>query len=191
MKHPNREEWMSYLYDELETEPRRALDRHLEQCAECRDHVAQWRSTSKQLDAFEVSAARPVASLWPVWVRWATAAAAAVVILAGGFALGRFTGASRTEVAALRNQIAALATDAESRAIAAARAETQSQLQPFAAAVSEQLRTTRAQHAADYASLRKELETVAVLTEVGFRQTENQIVELASADTASPANSKP
>jgi hypothetical protein len=49
------------------------------------------------------------------------------------------------------------------------------------------LQKVNAQRVSDYASLRKELETVAVLTEAGFQRAQNQIVNLAY----SPANPNP
>ena len=41
------------------------------------------------------------------------------------------------------------------------------------------------QQAEDYVSLKKQLDTVAVLTDAGLRRTENQVVELAGMTTPS------
>jgi len=179
MKHPSREEMMSYLYDELESEPRRALERHLEECAPCRAHLAEWRSTTRQLDAYAAAPARTTRPGRQHWARPALAAAAAAVVLFAGFALGRSSSVSHAELEAATQ-------DVEARALAAGRAEAQRQLQQFAADVGKRLDTLQAQQSDDYASLRKELETVAVLTEAGFRQTENRFVALADMPTTVP-----
>ena len=44
-----------------------------------------------------------------------------------------------------------------------------------------------ARHTQDYAALRKELETVAVLTEAGFQRAQNQIATLAYEPVVEPA----
>jgi hypothetical protein len=50
------------------------------------------------------------------------------------------------------------------------------------------LQEVNAQHVADYASLRKELETVAVFTESGLQRAQNQITTLALAPTGFTEN---
>jgi anti-sigma factor RsiW len=181
MKHPSREEMMSYLYDELEPEPRHTLEHHLAECASCRAHLAEWRSTTRQLDAYEIAPARISQAQPQRWTRPALAAAAAVVVLFAGFALGRSSGVSRAELESAKQ-------DVEVKALAAGRTEARRQLQQFAADVGKRLDTLQAQQSSDYASLRKELETVAVLTEAGFRQTENRFVALADLPTTVPPN---
>jgi anti-sigma factor RsiW len=178
MKHPNREEWMSYLYDELEVEPRRELERHLGQCGECRASLAAWRHTSRQLNAFKIATQRQAAPPWQPLTRWALVSATAAAVLLGGIVLGRVTGVSRAELEATRR-------DAAAQAAAASRAETQQVLRQFALNLNQRLDTLETQQARDYSSLRKELETVAVLTEASFRQTENRIGRLAN-NTATP-----
>lgn len=184
MKHPSREEMMSYLYDELESEPRRALERHCEACAPCRAHLAEWRSTTRQLDAYAVAPSRSTQLKPQRWTRPALAAAAAAVWLFAGFALGRTSGVSRAELESAKQ-------DVEAKALAVGRTEAQRQLQQFAAEVGKRLDTLQAQQDNDYASLRKELETVAVLTEAGFQQTANRLVALADASASAPPNSTP
>lgn len=166
---------MSFLYDELESEPRQALQKHLKECPACSASVTEWRETSRLLSAYKVAApARPIRRQW---AQPALAAAAAAVVLFGGFAWGRSTGVSRAELETLKR-------DAESRALAVSRAEARKQLQEFATAFGERLDTLQSQHARDYSTLRTELETVAVFTEAGFQQTANRFVALA--DTATP-----
>lgn len=179
MNHPNREEMMSYLYDELEAEPRRATERHLDQCAPCRARLAEWRRTAQHLDAFAISP-RTAQPAWQPRKHLAVAALAAVLVV--GFLLGRMGGVSRAELEAVKR-------DSETQAVAVGRAEAQRQLQQFASDMGKRLDDLEAQQSRDYASLRKELETVAVFTEAGFRQTENRIVQLADTSSITAPNS--
>ena len=174
---------MSYLYDEIESEPRASLEQHLAGCAECRAQLAEWRRTASHLDAYAIAPmhARPAAR---PWARPALAAAAAVLLLFAGFAFGRSGGVSPAELEAVKRE-------ARAEALAAGRAEAQRQLQQFAADMGKRLDTLQAQQDNDYASLRKELETVAVLTEAGFQQTANRLVALADASVSTPPKPTP
>ena len=194
---------MSYLYDELTGEQHASLAAHLAVCPECTSDLAEWRALKKDLDAWQIPA-KPVrvVSNHP-WVRWA---AAAVVMLSVGFGIGRFAMSAgvdpeklraaiepsireqlRTEFAhALRDEL-----DKSSAAtLADANNHTKELVGDFAKAY-EQNRAGDNQavyaalnklddgHVAAFASLRKELETVAVLTDVGFRQAQREIYQLA------------
>ena len=44
------------------------------------------------------------------------------------------------------------------------------------------------QQAEDYVSLKKQLDTVAVLTDAGLRRTENQVVQLAASAESNPTS---
>ena len=181
MKHPSREELMSYLYDELEPGPRLALEHHLGNCGDCRSQVAEWRSTMRGLEAYAVAAPRASLRVGQPWTRPALTAVAAALVLIVGFALGRNHGVSRAELEAVKR-------DAAAQGLVAGRAEAQRQLQQFATDMGKRLDTLQTQQTSDYASLRKELETVAVLTEAGFRQTENRLVALADAPATPSAH---
>jgi hypothetical protein len=141
------------------------------------------------------------------WLKWAAAA----VLLAGiGFSAGRFSTAGSVDPQKLRAEMepelrqqlrgelakamqeelnkSAAATLAASREqnrqlladyagkIESARAEDNS-------AISAALDRLDSQQAEDYVSLKKQLDTVAVLTDAGLRRTENQMVELAGMTT--------
>lgn len=174
---------MSYLYDELAVEPRRELERHLGQCEPCRAGLATWRRTARQLDAGKIAAPRPLTPARQPLAGWAMVTATAAAVLLGGFALGRLTGVSRAELETVCRE----ATTQATAATAATRLEAQQALQQFAANLNQRLDSLETQQTRDYSSLRKELETVAVLTEASFRQTENRIGRLASY-TPAPAS---
>lgn len=181
MKHPASDELMSYLYDELEREPRREIEQHLGQCDPCRAQVAQWRATARQLDAYAVARTRPLRAAWQPLTRWAVAAATAAAVLLVGFTIGRLTGVSPTELTAMKRDI-------ERRATSVAQAEAQQQLQELVADFGQRLAAIQAQQRSDYTSLRRELETVAILTEASFQQTGKQILQLADTRFAASAN---
>jgi len=175
MIHPTREDWMSYLYDEMEAAPRKELEHHLSECLECQARVNEWQQTARGLDAVAVSKRARIRSVPVPWFRLATMGAAAALVLAVGFAWGRSSGVSPAAVAGLRNQIAVLSTNYS---------VLQASTLQIAGATDQRFQLVQAQQASDYASLRKELETVAVLTDASFQRTENKLVQLAGADNS-------
>jgi hypothetical protein len=199
MNHPSREEWMSFLYDELDNSQREACVAHLAICPQCKRQVDQWQATRSDLSAYVVPPR--VAAVRAPRFAWRWAAAAAVLLLASGFAVGRIaspTVDTATLKAELRNEIAtqfqADTRRAANDTLANIREETATHMADLARYY-EQKRLEDQQSfyrtatelenklAADYASLRKDLETVAVLTEAGFRQTERQLVSFADNRT--------
>ncbi len=211
MNHPSREEWMSYLYDEASTAERALLKAHLHDCAECRARTGEWQAARKQLDAWRVRArvARRLANRAPLLsgrplLNWA---AAAVVVLSVGFAFGRMT-APATDVAKVRAtlepEFRQLLREEVQKAAAATRATSREETQGLLADYTDALEQTLAQdddaifaaldriesqHNADYVSLRKDLDTVAVLTDASLRRTQQQLTQLA--DVTPVANSNP
>ncbi|HKS36726.1 MAG TPA: zf-HC2 domain-containing protein, partial [Verrucomicrobiae bacterium] len=102
MNHPTREEWMSYLYDELTGEPHANLAAHLAVCPECKVKVAEWRGLKMDLNAWQI-ATKPARVVWNrPWLRWA---AAAVVMLSAGFGAGRLSMSALADPEELRAAI--------------------------------------------------------------------------------------
>src|SRR3989442_1787170 len=87
MNHPTREEWMSYLYDELTAEDHSSLAAHLAVCPDCKTRVSDWRSARKNLDAWQLPARPGRVPFQRPLVRWAAAASLMIGI---GFGVGRF-----------------------------------------------------------------------------------------------------
>lgn len=93
---------MALLYDELPPDALPTAEQHLRECGDCRAAVDRWRGTMRQLDTDQPFPsgtripAKRVAHRSP-WA-WAAAAAAAVTF---GWAVGRATGPSRTEIQAM------------------------------------------------------------------------------------------
>jgi hypothetical protein len=188
MTHPKREDWMSYLYDELSASERNTLKAHLDSCAECRAQMSVWQSAGAEMNAWKMPV-RARRSQALSLVRWAAAAAIIALALVGGWRLNvlsqevktlraELQHTSRTDVISAAD--AATKTAAEAQAVVATFAEQweQKRLGDQQALLSA-LQKMNARHAQDYAALRKELETVAVFSEAGLQSAQNQISSLA------------
>lgn len=212
MNHPTREEWMSYLYDELTGEQQANLAAHLAVCPECKAKVADWRGLKKDLNAWQITE-KPAHVVWNrAWVRWA---AAAVVMLSVGFGTGRLSMSASVDPEKLRAaiepsirdqlraELAQMLRDESEKSAAATLAAANDRANELVGdlakayeqrraddnqAVYAALNRLDAQNVAGLASLRKELETVAVLTDVGFRQAQRQIYQLADYKAEPGAN---
>jgi anti-sigma factor RsiW len=206
MKHPARETWMSYLYDELRGAERAEANAHLADCPECRAHVDAWRATMSALNSWRLPRVRPQrrSFLLPM-VQWA---AAAVVVLSVGFGVGRLSApaANLEQVRAviepaLRRQLQAEflqvarteLAQSSANTLATSRDETQRLLAGLAVQIEQgrsedwqTMRTALATLQQERLTDRRDLETVAVLTGAGLRQTQQQLVQLASYPAPTP-----
>ena len=195
LNHPESGEWMGFLYGEIAAPRRRELRAHLEQCPACTSQVKSWRASLSDLDEWHVPTRRASAGGWMPVLRWATAAAA---VLAVGMGMGRMMSPSAREVAELKASVAQLSQSvrqnngsdnvgAIAEATTAANAETVRLLTQYTA-LQENQRTADQLALKDVldtfdvrlASLRTELETVAVNTEGGFQATRQNLARLVS-----------
>src|SRR4051812_18005944 len=88
MKHPEREEWVPFVFGEADASQRRQLESHLKSCADCRQEIESWQRSVGRLDSWKLPrTSRSRMSFVPL-VKWAAAAA---VVLSIGFGLGRVT----------------------------------------------------------------------------------------------------
>ena len=210
MNHPSREEWMSYLYDELNADQSANLKAHLHTCPDCKSKVNEWQTARSGLDEWRVPKRRGRVVLAQPMVKWAAAAA---IVLSIGVGIGRLTSAPLDvqQVRAaiepemrqeLRREFAQLFRDqldkSASTTLAASTEQTRQLLAEFARAVEAKrtedyqainaaLDKLQSQRLADFFSLKKDVDTMAVLTESGFRRAQQQLVQLA--DYTQPANS--
>lgn len=160
MNHPNREEWAPYIFGEAKPEARQRLARHLQECTDCRAEINIWQRSLNRLDAWELpDRPRPGAQLAPV-LRWAAAAA---LILSLGFGIGRLTSAA----ANAEKVRAAIEPEIRQRLLADFEKKRTQDNQAIYAALDKL-----------YVSLKRDVDTVAVYTDAGLRQTEQQLVEL-------------
>ncbi len=210
MNHPSREEWMSYLYDELNADQSANLKAHLHTCPDCKSKVNEWQAARSGLDEWRVPKKRGRVLLAQPMVKWAAAAA---IVLSIGVGIGRLTSAPPDvqQVRAaiepemrqeLRREFAQLFRDqldkSASTTLAASTEQTRQLLAEFARvveakrtedyqAINAVLDKLQSQRLADFFSLKKDVDTMAVLTESGFRRAQQQLVQLA--DYTQPANS--
>jgi len=211
MNHPTREEWMSYLYDELTGEEHADLAAHLAVCPECNANVRSWRGLKHDLDAWQLPA-RTTRKSWnrPI-VRWAAAAA---IILIAGFGIGRLSASRAANVEQVRaalepslrkelrqelSQLLRQQLDQSSTTtLAAAGTQTRDMLGDFVRAYEQNraddnravyaaLARLDSERMADSTALKRDLDTVAVYSEAGLRQTQRQLVSLAN-NTGSSGN---
>ena len=175
MTHPKHEELAEFLYDDGLTPTRHAeIAHHIDACGECRAIVDSWRGVRTNLAAWQLP---PVArmpalpSRMPALpsrtsaagsgLRWAVAAA---VLLGAGFGIARLTekpvdlAGLRTELAQEVRQEVRQELVAELKNYAVKQAVWQEEFQ------GEVVNVIR-QQATNHANLRKDVETMAVLTE--------------------------
>ena len=181
MKHPAPEEWSAYVFGESSPDRKRELKAHLAACSECAEEISGWERSLQRLDQWELtSPERRTVTLQPV-VKLALAACFLLLI---GFAFGRQFDSSP----ALRAEF--------QRGVAEAEAKQQAQFDALLRSLPELVRTgseadrrailaqlerMQTQHTADFISLRRDLETVAALTEEEIRQANYQLLQFASA----------
>jgi hypothetical protein len=87
MKHPNREDWVPFLFGEADAPTKKHLAEHLNGCAECADELRAWRKSLRRLDVWKIPSPprRRLRLLNPVL----NFAAAALLILGLAFVLDR------------------------------------------------------------------------------------------------------
>ena len=200
MNHPNDEQWMSYLYDELNSADRAGLKAHLQTCAECKTRISEWQATKSRLSAWQVTARpspRPPAIFALPLLKWSAAAA---IFLFAGIAVGRLTSASvsaekvRVDIEPqLRQEFAQLLHDELNKNTTAnlwaSREQTKVLLADYAAAAETNRATDNAvilaalnklsqQRITDYLLLKKDVDTVAINTDLGFRSTQQELNQL-------------
>ena len=180
--HPSREEWMGFLYGES---PRRAeLDAHLKGCAVCQRDVARWRSAMTALDIDKIVVPKRRRAL-PIW-KWAAAAAFIIAALGIGFGFGRTaaTNSLRAELAQEKQALANAVANEMQRALATYAEVAEARRIEDQQTVLSAMQTLDAARRADILGLRKDLETVAVMTDDSLRKTEQQLIQLAASSQA-------
>src|SRR5262249_7133693 len=93
MNHPNQEEWVSYLDDEISSEAKKRLSEHLTACPQCAAEIAGWERSIRKIQRLpfpKTEKALPTRRGAWTWampaLKWGIAAA---FVLAVGFAFGR------------------------------------------------------------------------------------------------------
>ena len=189
LTHPEREEWMAYLYGEIPGEDRVKLKSHLGGCAVCQTEVAVWQGAMNALGAWKIAPPRGKSAISRAALRWGIAAA---LMLGMGFGLGRLVSSGSAEGgawrAAVKSEIRAELT-AEFKQAQERRLAEIKQAAEEARAEDNRLLLTAinkvdANRQADFAFMRSELETVALLTQDSLQRAQRQIVTLAGFSQA-------
>ncbi len=182
LKHPLSEEWMCFLYGETSRTERERLAAHLHGCAECQSRVQGWRGTVQQLEHWQVAPERATRRRWASAVKWSAAAA---IMICVGFGFGRVfkpTPVNATEIrASIKSEIC--------KEMIAQAGTQRTEWEQYKALLDQQraedgrallaaMRKLEAERQQELLALRKDLETVAVLTQAGFRQANQQIATL-------------
>lgn len=162
MKHPAQEEWMDYLYEEAPANERAKLSAHLAACPECRERVQGWKQTMTTLDSWQPITKTAPAFNWFPAIRWA---AAAMLMLGLGFGLSRAT-APQVDVAAVQAQVRAEVAAELKQQMTATMVEFTTKQDKLRVEDQQQLvqtlRQMEAQRLADLASLRYDMESLAM-----------------------------
>src|ERR1043165_764796 len=181
MNHPSREQLVAFLYEDCDRAEKSEVAQHLDTCAECRTQLQTWRATATTLNKYEVA---PTAH--PLWsgVRalrrsWLPLSAAAAILLMGGITLGttwqsRANSGQTQIIAELRQRV---------EKSEAANAKTQKLLADLTESITENRAKDQAALIAvaqELQATRKDVETMAVLTEAGFKSAQNQLVDRKS-----------
>lgn len=204
VNHPRADEWMEYLYNEIAPGRKREMQTHLAQCGDCGRQLNRWRSGMAGLEEWRLPA---LPRLKPRWqpaaaLKWATAA----LVLAVGFAIGRQNPGAAGELAELKATVAQLSGQIQSPhgfigsnavefASATANQAALRWWSEYAKAnernrAEDRLTVARALREMDsrLIKLRHELETVAINTATGFRQTKEGLTTLAAYTVADRAD---
>ncbi len=194
--HPTPESWADYLYGELPPDTRAEVDGHLRTCPECQHRLDAWRKTQGALDVWKLATPSRHTNTLPRVARWAAAAA---VVLGIGWLGGRLSAPPPPDLGQIRAALVPT-LKAELRqefqtdlatAIKASDQRTRDKLvdlaQAWTAARAEDQQAVRAafqrsdlQRGTDYATLRRDLETVAVVAQAAIGNTQQQLTQLAA-----------
>jgi hypothetical protein len=162
MKHPSQEQWMDYLYGELPKPQRADLAAHLKSCPSCAAQVARWGLVQDRLDEWKLpEVKRPMR--FATGIKWAMAAAFMIAALGIGFGAGR---ASGTKALRQDMQVALQKAYEDNRLLLTA------------------MQRLDADRQAEILALRRDLETVAVNADNTFKETEQQLIQLAAFSQA-------
>ena len=104
LKHPTEQEWMEYLYNEMGSAEKSALETHVKGCPPCSEKREGLQGTQRSLDQWEVVVPpkHQLTATWQPVVKWA---AAAVLLVSTAFATGRMS-RPPVDVEALQARIA-------------------------------------------------------------------------------------
>jgi Putative zinc-finger len=179
MNHPKPEDCVQYLYGEINPVLRRQLKEHVEGCAECREELQNWKSSLRRLDAWKLPRTDSRLDAVTPFLKWA---AAALLVLGLGFGFGLMTARppdlekvrARIEPEIRREFVEMLRREID-KSSATTLAQAQRQAEEVGAAY--------------YSLLKKDLDTVAINTDVSLQQAQQVLLQVA--DYKQPTERQP
>lgn len=187
MDHPHPENLIEFLYGELAPAPQAEVAWHLEMCEECRSQLASWGQVRDQLQTWELprSVATRRGRFSPTReLRWA---AAAVVLLGVGFGLARLSSPGPPDLAQMRAEITRELRGEITQQLTADFSKFASdqlaQQQIYQRAIADAVRQFESRQVADYVSLRRDVETVAIRSQERF----DQLADVAQTEATAPS----
>jgi hypothetical protein len=180
MEHPTYEELLTLIEKTGSASSVKALKRHVDQCPQCRAELGAWQTTIRRLEGYgwpTLHEVRP--ALTRTLLRWSAAAA---IILAIGFGLGRLSRPSSDQLKQMIAQQVEQQVDSRSSRLvqdtlqAVQWKQTENQRMVFA-----MLNQLREKHEADFFSLRHDLETAASVADGDLQRSQQQLNQLAAA----------
>lgn len=169
MNHPNEEALIAFAYGEGNNE---ATAEHVKTCAECQRQLDAWQSVRGQLQKWRIEPTRALPRPWtlPSGTKWA---AAACVLLSVGFAAAKLT-TPRVDLATVRAELSQQLQDQVRQTVAAETnrftADQTARQQAFQTAVLAAVNQLEIRQVSDHASLRRDVETVALRTQEEFER---------------------
>ena len=211
MNHPERETWIPYMFGEANSKQQQELDLHLNECAECREQLEEWQRSLHRLDEWRLPTVEVPARRFQPFAPLMKLAAAAAVVLCVGYTIGHVTAKPyvtklraaiepqiRKELHAQLDQILDEKLKAQADAVLAAAVKHADEVGEASARALADARTQDrqsiasafdkfdTQRATDLLSLKKQLDTLAVNTDLGLRETQQRVAQFANY--TQPAN---
>lgn len=207
MKHPNSETWAAYLAGDLPKAEQITAADHLKTCPECAAQITQWKAAIDHLERWRLPRRNARSrSGFPI-LKWA---AAAIIVLGLTFVLGRISTLPATDLDSVRaalapelkgaviseietkfrqewadrlvQQIAQSADDANARLRNDLLRTLRLSSELDQKAVLTLIERLKSDMNANYLSLRKDLETVASLTDSQIQQARLGLIRLAGSN---------
>jgi anti-sigma factor RsiW len=169
MNHPKPEELTDFLYDELDPARRDEIADHLKQCDACAGQMASWRNVRKELAGWRVPMRDHVTSSRRSFAQPLKWAAAAVIFLGAGYAIAHVT-SPRINQDQLRAELAKELRTEIRQGLASEMQKYSSEQLAQQSEFQQSVAATINRFALQHATLRKDVETVALRTQEEFER---------------------
>jgi anti-sigma factor RsiW len=167
MNHPTPEELAEFMYGELEPSRQNEVTHHLEACGECRGRVDAWQHVRRELASWQLPHCDAPRFARAATMRWAVAAC---LLLATGFGLARWTAPGPADPTRLRAELAGEIREQLAAQLTQYATDQRSRQNEFQQAIVQAIKQIETRQVLDHASLREDVETVALHTQEQFQR---------------------